>query len=171
MLYSHNQNDINHSCNTIHIQMQADSIVSDTNGFINSWLRSMATRREWYNSYYANPIPNGRCILWCLRSLSVEIWKPNYIFNGPNSTLASMVETQLSFSMIQSQLLFFKILKFSGPSLPGMTSSTLQPHFLSGGLLWQWWLSYPLRASIKLHQLLCAWTLNPNSSKHNQTEW
>ena len=28
--------------------------------------------------------------------------------------------------------LFFKIFKFSGTSLPGMTSFTLQPHFLSG---------------------------------------
>ena len=28
----------------------------------------------------------------------------------------------------------FKILKFSGPSILGMTSSTLQLHFLSGGL-------------------------------------
>ena len=27
---------------------------------------------------------------------------------------------------------FFKIFKFSGPSLPIMTSFTLQPHFLSG---------------------------------------
>ena len=35
--------------------------------------------------------------------------------------------------------------------LPGMTSSTLQPHFLSKGLSWQWRLSYPLCASVKLH--------------------
>ena len=42
MLYSHK--DINHNSNTIHIQMQADSFVSDTNGFINFWLRSMATQ-------------------------------------------------------------------------------------------------------------------------------
>ena len=32
---------------------------------------------------------------------------------------------------------FFKILNVSGPSLSDMTSSILQPHFLSGGLLWQ----------------------------------
>ena len=32
---------------------------------------------------------------------------------------------------VNSQL-FFKIFKFLGPSLPGMTSFTLQPHFLSG---------------------------------------
>ena len=31
----------------------------------------------------------------------------------------------------------FKILRFSGTFLLGMMSSTLQPHFLSGGLLCQ----------------------------------
>ena len=42
--------------------------------------------------------------------------------------------TQLSPNFVQSQLpiLFFKIFKFLGPSLPGMTSFKLQPHFLSG---------------------------------------
>ena len=34
----------------------------------------------------------------------------------------------------------FKILQKSAPTLLDMTSSTLQPHFLSGGVLWQWWL-------------------------------
>ena len=32
------------------IQIQADTFVSDTNGFINFWLRFMATRREKHNS-------------------------------------------------------------------------------------------------------------------------
>ena len=42
----------------------------------------------------------------------------------------------------------FKILKFSGPSLLGMTLSTLQPHFLSGGL-WQMMIvvSFPIGLS------------------------
>ena len=34
----------------IHIQIQADTFVSDTNGFINFWLQSMATRGERHNS-------------------------------------------------------------------------------------------------------------------------
>ena len=34
----------------IHIQIQADSVVSDTNGFINFWLWSMATQGERHNS-------------------------------------------------------------------------------------------------------------------------
>ena len=90
MLYSHNHNDINP---TVHIQMQIHNtysntnagtgglFCSDTNGFIN-FLNSAVRHEErdtilkslsW--SYYANNIPNGRCILWCLRSLSVEIRK------------------------------------------------------------------------------------------------
>ena len=48
MLYCHNHkdNDINHNSNTIHTQIQADSVVSDTNTLFNSWLQFMATRRE-----------------------------------------------------------------------------------------------------------------------------
>ena len=60
--------------------------------------------------------------------------------------LTIMVGTQLQLSAIDADnptvylhgpmstpnWLFFKIFKFSGPSLPGMTSSTLQHHFLSG---------------------------------------
>ena len=94
---------------------QVDSVVSDTNNFLISWLRSMATRRERHNSYYANPTHNVQHISWCLRSLSVEIYKtwphasnvedPTLCLNGPISTDS-----------------LFKILKFSWPSLPGMTS-------------------------------------------------
>ena len=39
------------------------------------------------------------------------------------------------------------------------------------GLLWQWWLWYPLRTSVNCTNWLHTWTLNPNSSKPNQTEW
>ena len=43
-------NDINHNSITIHIQIQADSFVSDTNGFINFRLRSLVTRGERHDS-------------------------------------------------------------------------------------------------------------------------
>ena len=89
--------EINHNCNTIHIkyrqmQMQADSVVSDTNSLLISWLLSTATQGERHSSYYADPDPNVRHISWCLRSLSVEICKtwlhtstaedPNLCLNG-----------------------------------------------------------------------------------------
>ena len=66
MLYRHN--DFNISYTNIYIQIQADSVVSDTNGFINFWLRSFNRRRETQIiKAYVDPHPNVRCILWCLR--------------------------------------------------------------------------------------------------------
>ena len=52
VLLLHSHNDINHNDNTRHIQtqIQANSVVSDTNGFINSWLWFIATRGERHNS-------------------------------------------------------------------------------------------------------------------------
>ena len=52
-----------------------------------------------------------------------------------NLTLNGRKTTCLNGRILNWRL--FKIFKFSGPSLMSMTSSTLQPHFLSGGLLWQ----------------------------------
>ena len=60
----------------------------------------------------------------------------------------------------------FKILRFSGLSLLGMKSSTLQPHFLSGGLLWQMVIIISFAWRHKLH---LDWDLN--GSKSYQTEW
>ena len=70
-------------------------------------------------------------------SVSRDPKKPSTSFNGQNPTLPSTVEDPTTTSTVKIQLVFFKILKFSGPSLLDMMSSTLQPHFLSGGLLWQ----------------------------------
>ena len=108
-------------------------VFSDTNGFINFWLRFMVTLGERHNSNYAD-LNNARRILWCLRSLSVEIRKSQHL-STIKIQLSTAEYTNLA-SMVQSQLLFFKSLKFSGPYLPGMTSYILQSHFLSGGLLW-----------------------------------
>ena len=110
------------------IQIQADTVVSGTKAFINFWLRFFEARKETqFLKVYANHTtwlhPHARCILWCLRSQSLEICK-----TWPH---ASMAETQRS----NLNWHFFKIFKFSGPFSPGMSSSTLQPHFLSDGLL------------------------------------
>ena len=64
---------------------------------------------------------------------------------------------------------FFKIFQISSPSLLGMTSSTLQPHFLSGVYYDNG--DYPLCTSINCTKWLHTWTLKLNSSKPNQTEW
>ena len=119
-MYSHNHNDIN--SNT----QYADRLCcSGTNGLLTSWLQSIVTRGKRHNSYYADRTiwPHQQRILRCLWSLSVEIQKNSTLrLYGPPSIL---------------NWFFFKILKFSGPSLSGMTSSTLLPHFLFGGLFWQ----------------------------------
>ena len=83
----------------IQIQIQADSVVSDTNGLLISWFRFMATRGERHNSYYADTHPNVRCILWCLKSQFISINRdpknPTTTLNGRNPTLASLVQSQL----------------------------------------------------------------------------
>ena len=53
----------------IHMQKQADSVVSDMNGFINFWLWSMATRGErQFLKVFANHTmltPHPTCSLFC----------------------------------------------------------------------------------------------------------
>ena len=140
-----------HNTNT---QMLADSVVSDTNRLLISWLRFFDTRKEaqfllcW--SYYADYTQRAAHLVMFKISVGRDPKKTTITSTvksnsqRPNPTLTSMVESQLL------NRLYFK---FSGPSLPGITSSTLQPHFLYGGLLWQWWLSYPLCTSAKLHPM------------------
>ena len=102
---------------------QADSVVSDTNGLLTSCLRSMATRGERHNSYYADhtmlTIPNARRILWCLGSQFISAGRDPRNRRRNGRKLNSMSQWS------NLNWLFFKIFKFSGPSLPGMTPSTL----------------------------------------------
>ena len=68
--------------------------------------------------------------------------------------------------------LIFKILKFSEPSLPGMTSSTLQPHFLFGGFIMTMVIVISFACERKTVAIDNAPALRgSNSSKHYQTEW
>ena len=122
-------------------------------------------------SYHANPTPDVRPFMWWLRSQFISIpaeIRKTQIFdsmaesptlNGRNLTVC------LQGPMSTFNWLFLKILKFSGPSLPGMTSSTLQPLFLSSDLIWQWWLWYPLRPSVSLHPMTMPWTKRLESFK------
>ena len=127
ILHIHEEFNNNSNTNT-----GCDSIVSDTNEFINFWLQSLATRGARHKSKKPlitilrcpNTHAHARRILWCLRSQFIsggrDPKKSVFSFNGRTSTYR-----------------LFKILKFSGPYLLGMKSSTLQPHFLYGALLWQ----------------------------------
>ena len=61
---------------------------------------------------YADTRHHARLILWCLRSQLISAgWDRNAQFNGRYSAPV-----------------FFEILKFSGSSLPGMTSTTYSIH-------------------------------------------
>ena len=122
----------------------------------------LATRRERHSSFYANhPQRAAHLVIF---KISVGRDPINLITSSTAQIQVSTHWPKLKFSLppwfnVNSQLTHFsKIFKFSGPSLPVMTSSTLQVHFLSGGLLWQWWLSYPLRTSVRLHPIIMPWT-------------
>ena len=150
MLYNHD--DLNP---TVHIQMQiqiwkqvntiqVDSVVSGTNGLLTSCLWFFDTRREIrFLKVFRNHTPpptfsTSHGVLDLNSSLPVEILKTQLLDSMAESpTTSSMVKIQLSNDCLHGPMStfnwrFFKILKFSGPSLPGMTSSTLQSFFLSG---------------------------------------
>ena len=104
--------------------MQADSVVSGTNGLLTSdfWLQFFDMRRETqFLKVFSNQLcwlhPHMQRILWCLRSLLVEIKKKKQLH------LRSMAQTQLSTSIVQSQLSTDKFSK----------SSNSQDH-----LFWAW---------------------------------
>ena len=75
------------------MQIQADSC-SGTNAFIN-FLTSVHRHEERDTILTLLTIPNALRILWCLRSLSVEIRKTQLFDSTVESpTLNSMAETQ-----------------------------------------------------------------------------
>ena len=82
-------------------------VVSDMNGLLISRLRSMATQGERHNSYYANLIPYMRHISWCLRTLSVEIWKTQLHLSTVKIQLP-MAKYPTPTPMVQSQLTLFQ---------------------------------------------------------------
>ena len=74
--------------------------------------------------YYAGPT-NARRFLWCLRSLSVEIRK----------TQLHLQRTKSNSQLLTFNWLFFKILKFSGPSLFGHDVSHTTAPFPAWGFI------------------------------------
>ena len=97
--------------------------------------------------------PNSR-VNSRIPSFRLNSRRPNYIFQRSKSNWRD-----------------FKILNFSGPSLLGMSSSTLQSNFLSGGLLCQMVIVISFALERKLHQLTMHLDWDPNDSRPNQTEW
>ena len=95
-------------------------------------------------------------ILWFLRSQFITAGR------DPKNSTALLNARKLNYS--------FKILKFSDPSLLGMTSSRLQPHFRSRGLLWHMMIVVSFPHGRKTAPFDSAHGLrDPSSSKPYQT--
>ena len=127
----------------IHIQIQSKTNTGELLFLVRMHLSTSdfgsSTRGERHNSNYADHT------IWPYKcAVHLVVFKISVGRDPKNPTTSSVVKiqlstqwqsTQLSASMVQCQLpnrLFFKNLKFSEPSIPGITSSTLHPHFLSG---------------------------------------
>ena len=142
MLYSH---DVNNNNNT--------SVLGDTRrekqiieAYTNHSMLTPHTHTHTHTHTYA------QCILWCLCWLRYKTDLISLDHKKPQPP-ASMVKLQF--------FVFFTILKFSGPSLPGMTSSTNSIHFNSPSspisclevYYDRWWLSYAFCTGIRVHCL------------------
>ena len=161
-IISHSHDDIKHISNTNHIQiqMQADSIVSGTNGLTSGFGPWRHEERDTqFLKVFANYTmltPPQRATYLGMFKISVgrDAKSPTTSFNGNKKPTPCLND--------QNPIRLFKIHKFSGPSLLGMTSSTLQPHFLSGDLLWQIVIVISFAREHKTA---------PNDPKPYQTEW
>ena len=118
--------------------------------------------------------PNGRlnCLpAWSNVNLQLHGRTSTSQHYGRTQLLNILVGTQLLNTMAGTQLNLFQNLPNSQPISSGHDVIHTPAPFPVLGLLWQWWLSYPLRTSVNCTNWLHTWTLNPNSSKPNQTEW
>ena len=149
---------------------------------------SFSTRGERHNSYksfvsyYPNNTPNVWHISWCLFSIHLHWLRPeklNHCHNGRNSTLwqrtpfsAPMAEAPLSACMVHSQLPTdfiqnLQILKTIASRHDVIHITAIS--YLGFIMTVVFVISFVYEC--KLYPILCTWTLNPNSSKPNQTEW
>ena len=117
---------------------QADSVVSDTNAFINFLTSDLGdTRRETqFLKVFANQtmltlLQREAHLVMSKISVCRDPKNPITSFNSQNPTPNSRIPN----SRLSGPLSTDSSQKSSGPSLPGLKPFTLQPHFLSGGLL------------------------------------
>ena len=116
----------------IHRRLRCSGMIA----FINFWLQFFDTRRE---TQFLKIFRNHTMQMTLQRSANLVV---------QSQFLNIIVGTQLHLSAIEADnptvylhglkstpnWFFFKIFKFSGPSLPGMPSFTLQPHFHISGV-------------------------------------
>ena len=125
-----------------------------------TWHRCLKIKRRRHRwEYYTNNTPNVRHISWCFRSQFIFAGRDpkNLIATATVENSTQWQRTQLSACMVQSQILntmvrpqllwFFQNLPNSLPISSGHNVIHTPAPFSISGLLWQWWLSYPLRAT------------------------
>ena len=143
--------------------------------FINFWLRFFDTRKETilkslsYHTTLTTPKCSAHLVVQSQflntmvgPQLLNIIVGPNFwpSWSNPNfNWLPQWQTSQLSAYIVQNQLpiLFFKIFQFSGPSLPGMTSFTLQLIFYLG-FIRTIVIVISFAHECKLYLMLCTWS-------------
>ena len=161
-------------CKTIQDKYTSDSVVQLPT-FINF---GSSTRRERHNSYHTmlttsfngrNPAvcPNGRNSTIFFHS---PLLISQHHSRTPTSHIIVRSQFQLStieadnptvclhWSKVNSQLTLFQNLQILWTIASGHDVIHTPASFPIWGLLWQLWLSYPLRTSVNCTQCLCTWT-------------
>ena len=128
---------------------QVDSVVSDTNGFINIWLRSLGdTRKETQFlkvfAYHTMLTPHQRAVHLGMFKISIHLcWSRSEKLNH-NSCLNGPISTDVSLKSSNSLEHFFWAWR--------------HPHSSSVSCLGvyydKWWLSYPFLVSVDLHPMM-----------------
>ena len=142
MLYSHN--DINNNSDNTNTDGRNESFPFYLQSLVTRGERERETQTQIIKAYANHtmltpgPTKNVQCILWCLRS--------QFISAGRDRNWSDLIRSEkLNHALHRStSTLRFKILKLSRhPSWTWrhpptqFAPTTVQPHFLSGGLLWQ----------------------------------
>ena len=119
----------------IHIQILADSVVSDTNRFINFWLQSFDTKRE---TQIIKAYANHTMMTPPLRAAHLVFKISIHLCWSRSEKLNCYLQRSTSTN--------------SEPYLLCMTLYTLQPHFCLG-VYYDRRLSYPFCVGVRLHHL------------------
>ena len=160
----------------IHIQIQADSFVSDTNGFINFWLRSIVTREETqFLKAYANHtmLASLQCVAHpVMFKISIHLCRSR---SEKLNRMPQRSKTQLSSKRSNTQLRSFQNLQILRTISTGhdvIHTPVSFPVWGSGGLLWQMVIVISFAHERKTAPNDYAPGLrDSNSSKPYQTEW
>ena len=153
---------------TIQIQKQADSVVSDTNGLLisdfGSWRHE--GRETQFLKAYANHTmltPTPRAAHLVMFKISIHLCRsgPEKLNHHRNGRKLNSLPQVDSLPQLDSQLTRFQNPQILRTISSGHDVIHTPAHLLSGCLLWQLWLSYPLHASVNCTNWLCIWALSP----------